>query len=265
MLRRFVPAPAVLAVLAALFAFARPASAYDVDQDAAHFHVTLDAPGAATCVVLPASARERDPAACEGIDPAALAAGLQGTSKDSAVAFALLRFETWAVVTFVGRVSEPGATAISAEDLKAFGEGTRKGILRTISNGATLDTLDEPSLFDARSVSGVHMHATFNSQDGPMDLLFDTIPAKDSVYYIAVMGEASHARDLGPIRTRILESARADAPAPAESRAERIGYAVGKLTGFALMLGVGIFFVLRARARRARMPPPMPPPWVPRP
>ncbi|WP_156338908.1 hypothetical protein [Chondromyces crocatus] len=119
------PAPLLLALLlpfALLLGAPRPATAATAYDPLVDLTFQLDPPGGSVCNILPE--RDRDPAACEGIDVAAIAASTKAQVQVPSY-FGIVRTSSFLCIVTVA--AQVGVKPRSAEDLDGYVSGFAEG------------------------------------------------------------------------------------------------------------------------------------------
>jgi hypothetical protein len=247
-----------------LLALGGTATATVISDDAGELSLDVMAAGATTCILFPTA--QRDATACAGVpeaSPQALAqlVGRQGQDAPVLVTVALLRFPDWAVMAMLMRDGTPPRRVPFAEDiderLRGVADGVRGALdqvqVRGVAGGGR----------DLLSVNGtpvVRAWVSGKARAGtalPFDhFLFHQIVQVKHHHTLMLVTDAAHTSQVEGIAAAMLGTLKVP-PAPPEAyklfnkpQAYAVGYHLGNLLFWLLVLVVPIWLLLRRRRRK---------------
>ncbi len=218
-------------------------------------HLTVQVPGATSCVVVPKASQRTDD--CDDLNLPALEAMANG-DKDAPTGIALVRFPGWSFSVMVS--SQLGVSPRSAEQIEEYARGVAEGA-RSQFHGVKVHGKTPGSAYDLETINGIHAIRFQVDLDVPKDpdasavrLDYAALVGRGGLALVAVVVDQKHAAEAEPIVRGLLATASMPHPTIA-GFGQRQGTSFGRFGA----LGIGGLFVLvlvpvlvlrRARAQK---------------
>ncbi|MFT3764689.1 MAG: alpha/beta fold hydrolase [Minicystis sp.] len=201
-------------------------------------------PKAEVCQLLPEGAEASD--ACAGLDVPAMRAKMLASSPKS-TAIALVRFDDWAtVVVLAAQEDKEHLTFDAAKHRDEFMKGMKKKMLEGMSGrlrGDMPGTDHTPVMVDGRTA----LKTIFEMEPQPgasaeqaARLVMYVVPSDGAMVLVNFAGDAKHMAELDRVAQESIGRIRlrpTNAEQHEESKAYRLGYAVGQAVGSLVILG----------------------------